>query len=348
MVPGARFPRLRAFGSAWLDALANTPPGAVPPIPAIPGLQLGPGAPGVAAPPIDFARLNGVIMRLLQPLVANEPSIESLELAFDPAQSDLNADQLVVSAVANLRHTAWSADRTQLHVGLGIKADIPSSQAPIDARVTLSTAIAPFADFALHRYQSKAAEAQPAAPQSADDIFNLELREYLAQVQKISDFEDIVDVFQSICGLRFMAQNENIDRLKAAVDAAPDAASSQALALELQTARLAREKLSETQIRIVRDTSGRAQTISVKLRNVPVASALFMDQLDVELTPTQVTLAGKGRVVKGVEVYALAKPLVITTLGKVSQADPATLDAISARLANWLALALPFLKNAAL
>ena len=45
---------------------------------------------------------------------------------------------------------------------------------------------------------------------------------------------------------------------------------------------------------------------------------------------------------KGVEVYALAKPLVITTLGKVSQADPATLDAISARLANWLALALPF------
>jgi hypothetical protein len=205
----------------------------------------------------------------------------------------------------------------------------------------------PLADFALQRYKAKQAGKVADPPQGPDDFFQAYLREKLARTPNLTSFEDVVDLFQYICALRFVAQNDHIDRLKEALAAATDPAAKNSLAAELAYARSQRENMSNVRSQIVRDPSGNIQSVDLPLVNLQISPALMLERVDLHVTPTEISAKAKVGIVRGVEVYALVKPVIIMTLMQLQQRDPATVARQRAFVQSLLAQAKPFLLNGA-
>jgi hypothetical protein len=336
LLPGERRERLRQFGGQLFNALTNG--------------QGGPIAPGAGGPaqPLDFAKINDAVAALLQPLLAGEASIESFDLRFDPTQTNLAADTVAATANLVLRRSAWSASPSRLHLDLRAVANLNApggARATVDGNIDFQTAVVPLANFALQRVKARQAGKIAEPPASADDFFQAYLREKLARTPSLNNFEDVVDFFQYICALRFVAQNDNIDRLKEALAAATDPAIQNGLAAELAAARLQRESMSNVRTHIERDASGNIRAIDLPLANVEISPALTLDRVDLHVTETEVTGKVTVGVERGVEVYALVKPIAILTLQQLQQRDPATVARQRAFIQGLLLNARPFLMN---
>src|SRR6185437_2176846 len=126
------------------------------------------------------------------------------------------------------------------------------------------------------------------------------------------------------------------DRLKEAMSAATDPAVRNSLAAELADARRVRESMSGVRSQIVRDASGNIQSVDLPLVNMPLSPALMLDAVELHITPTEITAKGKVSVVRGVEVYALVKPILLITLQQMQQRDPATVARQRAFIQNLL------------
>jgi len=341
ILPGERRERLRQFGGQLFNALTNGQAG--------PGGLNGPGA-GGQAQPLDFAKINDAVAALLEPLLAGDASIESFDLRFDPAQTNLAADTVAATANAALRRSGWSTSPSRLHLDLRAVANLNApggARATVDGNVDVQTAVVPLANFALQRFKARQTDKVPEPPSSADDFFQAYLREKLARTQTLSNFEDVVDFFQYLCALRFVAQNDNIDRLKEALAAATDPAIRNSLAAELAVSRLQRENMSNVRSHIERDASGNIRAIDLPLVNVAISPALMLDRVDLHVTETTITAKATVGIQRGVEVYALVKPIVILTLQQLQQRDPATVARQRAFVQNLLLMAKPYLFNGA-
>ena len=342
--PGERRERLRQFGTNLFNAFANGQAGAGGPIP--PGVfGPGPGGPGM---PLDINKVNESIAALLQPLLAGEASIESFDLRLDPAQTNLAADTIAATVNVALRRSAWSTSPSRIHLDLVSVASLNApggARALADGDLAVQTAVVPLADFALQRYKAKQAAKIADPPQGADDFFQAYLREKLARTPNLTSFEDVVDLFQYICALRFVAQNDHIDRLKESLAAATDAGVRNSLAAELAYARSQRENMSNVRSQIVRDASGNIQSVDLPLVNLQISPALMLERVDLHVTPTEITAKAKIGIVRGVEVYALVKPVIIMTLQQLQQRDPATVARQRAFVQSLLVYAKPFLFN---
>ncbi len=112
---------------------------------------------------------------------------------------------------------------------------------------------------------------------------------------------------------------------------------------ELAGARLQRENMSNVRSHIERDASGNIRALDLPLVNVRISPALMLDRVDLHVTETEITAKATVGVERGVEVYALVKPIVILTLQQLQQRDPATVARQRAFIQNLLAMARPFL-----
>jgi hypothetical protein len=70
-----------------------------------------------------------------------------------------------------------------------------------------------------------------------------------------------------------------------------------------------------------------------------------LDRVDLHVTENEIIAKAKVGVVRGVEVYALVKPIVILTLQQLQQRDPATVARQRAFVQGLLLSARPFLLN---
>jgi hypothetical protein len=287
------------------------------------------GAGGQAAPaqPLDIGRLNSAIPAMLGQLARGDAAIESWGLYFDPSGSDLGQDRLAIVTDLALRQTAWSAETTRVHLEVRARADVRTpgaAKAAIDFRLILDTPAHAAADYAARQFQAKRCGSPPTVATGAQDYFIARFCEKLGRTPPLADFEELADLTQYIAALRFLAQNDEIDRLKSALASAATDQQRQALASELANQRVGRDRLAATKLQVVRDPYGRAQAITLALANVEVGSILFAQRVDVAIAPRNITLSGQAEVRKGVELYALAKPLIVLTLNRLAQRDPAT------------------------
>lgn len=328
--PGTRRERLRALGGQLFDALVNPAPGS------------NPAAPG----PLDFGRINEVIPKLLAPALAGNSAVESFNLQFDPAATNLALDRARAVADVVFRRTGWSSQPSSAHLVLTTAADFAGPSAPrahVEAQLGMQTAVAPLIDYALRRWVAKH---QPPAggPASADDFFAAALAEKLARTPKIASLEDVADMYQYLAALRFLAQNDEIDRLRTMLAAAPDEPSRSRLAAELTSARQKRDQLAGgAQTQIERDATGAVQSITLSYQNIPVGQgAAVLSRIDVRLTQGDLGASVTGDIVKGLEVYALVKPVILLTLERLQMRDPATIERQRVFVQGLLAQALGY------
>ena len=79
-----------------------------------------------------------------------------------------------------------------------------------------------------------------------------------------------------------------------------------------------------TQLQFDRDSSGRLQAITLALVNVEIGPALIVQRADVVIAEHNITVTGQAELRRGVELYALLKPVIVLTLNRLAQRDPAT------------------------
>jgi hypothetical protein len=277
--------------------------------------------------PLDIGRLNGAIPALLGQLARGDAAIESWGLFFDPANSDLGQDRLAAVTDLVLRSTAWSAETSRLHIELRANADVRTpgaAKAFLDFRVIMDTPLPALADYAARQFQAKRCGSPPTMAAGANDYFMARFCEKLGRTPPLANFEDLADLAQYVAALRFLAQNDNVDRLQSALASAATDDQRRAIASELAAERVARDQLAASRLQVVRDANGRAQAITLGLRNVQVGDALYAQQVDVAVTERNLTLTGRAEVRKGVELYVLLKPVIVITLNRLAQRDPAT------------------------
>lgn len=287
-------------------------------------------------PKLDFARINEVLASLLPTVLSGDTRLESLRLEFDPAHTDLSKDMLRLTADASLRRTAWSLESTTLHAELGAAADLAApggARADADARIVLRTAVVPLADFGLQRLKSQSSPSST-GPDAVPNV-QQQIREYLRQVDQIASLDDAFDVYQHCSSLLFRDANEQVDRLKRQLRSVEDEPTRQRLAAELSSARLQRDRATNVRTRVVRDSAGHVERFSITLAPPegaanPTGTAIgpvTLEGLEVVVAEREVSLAIAGRITKGVEVYALLKPMIFGTLERIQARDPVTLDA---------------------
>ena len=107
--PGERLERLKELGGGLLDSIGGALPNLLPPA--------GP------TEPLEPSKLNGVFQTLLAPIVSGDASIESLYFGFDPLETNLAEDRLGLQLSAILRRSAWSSQRSELHVHVTVRVD---------------------------------------------------------------------------------------------------------------------------------------------------------------------------------------------------------------------------------
>lgn len=281
-----------------------------------------------ATQPLDFGRINAAIPQLLGQLARGDAAIQSWGLFFDPSGSDLGQDRLAATMDLALRQTAWSAAPSQAHLELRAAADVRTpgaNRATIDFRLVLDTAAVAAADYAVRQFQSRRCGSPPTTASGPDDYFVARFCEKLGRTPPLADFEELADLAQYIAALRFLSENDEIDRLKAAQASAATDDQRRALGAQLAAARVGRDRLAGSGLKFVRDSAGRTQAITLSLKDVHIGSAVFAPQIDVAITDHTITAVGSAQVLKGVEVYALVKPLIVLALNKLAQRDPATI-----------------------
>lgn len=288
---------------------------------------------GSNAPAIDFNKINAALPDLFGPLINGDLYIDSIQVRFDPQRTNLAQDTFRLSIDLGLRKSAWSTSPSHLHVDVGAVADTLNPLAPratIEAQVRIDTDLVALADQRLQKYKAQnptnATATSIPAPQSENEFFQARFAEKLARTDRLSSFDELVDLFQYINSMRFLAQNENIDRLKNALVATTDPAARDKFAAELVKARKARDGLAKTRLDIQRDPSGNAQAIVVGTSSADPSADPAIERAEATVTAQSITAGATVRIQKGMEFYVFAKPLVIGALDRLQQRDPAVLE----------------------
>ena len=199
-----------------------------------------------------------------------------------------------------------------------------AAKAPIEFRIVMDTPLPALADYAARQFKAQRCGNPPTAATSADDYFLARFCEKLGRTPTLTNFEELADLAEYVAALRFLAQNDDVDRLKSALSSAATDEQRRLVASELANQRVGRDRLASSRLQVVRDTLGRAQAITLGLQNVELGSALFAQQVDVAVSERNITLTGRAEVRKGVELYVLLKPVIVLTLNRLAQRDPAT------------------------
>jgi len=308
---GERVERLRKLGGQVIGALAADPQ---------------------AAPkPLDVPQLNEGILSLLEPLLTQERALESLHIGFDPVATNFARDTIKLRADARLKHTGWSPNPTQINIELQARmarSDNRAQQALLEGQLHVETDVIPLANRAIARILGRAQPRAPAGdgrPMSAEEDFQARLRAKLERTPPLASMDELVDLGIYLAGLRMAVVNDQIDRLKDDLNAAADERARAALQADLDQVRLARDRMFDVRPRVERDERGRAAALVFTAVDSGLSAGGRMDRLELVLREHEIHLAAGGSLLRGVESYALLKPLVMNTLERLQNRDPDTL-----------------------
>lgn len=306
-----RVDRLRKLGGQVVGALAADPQS--------------------APKPLDVPKLNQGILSLLEPLLTQERAIESLHIGFDPAATNFARDTITLRADARLKRTGWSPNPTQINIELQARMarrDNGAQQALLEGQLHVETDVIPLVNRAIARLMNRAQRPAPAGGSrllTAEEDFQARLRAKLERTPPLASMDELVDLGVYLAGLRMAVVNDQIDRLKDGLNAAPDERSRAALQAELDEVRLSRDRMFDVRPRVDRDENGRTAALVFTVVNSGLPGSGRMDHLEFVLREHDIHLVADGSLLQGVEFYALFKPVLMNTLERLQNRDPDTL-----------------------
>jgi hypothetical protein len=187
-----------------------------------------------------------------------------------------------------------------------------------------TTDVLALSNFAIPRLRDRLrSEIQPGAP---DEEIKLRMLRRLEQTGPIQSLDELADLITSMASLNFLAKTEEIDRVRNDLARTTDALARRDLEGRLDELRFERDALLAVRPTIIRAANGDAAQIVIKMGDIRGSQAAYIDALEVVIAHNHVTIAGQAGVGQGVELYMLAKPLVISTLARIQSRDPRTIE----------------------
>lgn len=290
------------------------------------------GENGPNASALDIAKLNDGIVALLAPLLDEEGGLEYLRLRFDPAETNLARDTVHLVGAARLRRSSWSDQPTQVDLDLHGTMQRRSDGRPagvLDGRLRFQTDVIALANRAMARFADRLdRQAQQRSvgdgPLNAEETFRLRMREKLAATPPLATMDDVVDLILSFSGLRLTSINDRIAELKAELASTTDDKARVDLQKQLEADRNQRDQMLDLRPQVERDDLGQAVAMHLSLDRSRVDEATKIERLRVVITARDVSLDLVGNTLQGMELYAIAKPLVMNTLARIQSRDPDT------------------------
>jgi hypothetical protein len=290
--------------------------------------------PALNPPPVDIAKLNDGLMALIKPLLGEEGGLESVQLRFDPAATNLARDTARLIGSATMRRSGWSDQPTL--VDFDVRASVARQEdsrprVMLDGGVRFQTDVIALANRVVVRQRRdldrRAKQgAVREAPIDADETFRLHWREKLERTAELRTMDDVADLFIFYSGLRLAAANDRIDELTARIAAAADERAREDLRDDLAEARASRDQMFAIRPKVDRDDTGRARALTFTMIQTDWDRDTQIERFRLAITPRQLTLDVVGGTSTGVEAYALVKPILLNTLTRIQARDPATLE----------------------
>jgi hypothetical protein len=315
-----RLERLRQMGGRLIDGLANPAPGQ--------------GA--AAAAGVDVQRLNEGVEELVDPLVTRDPALRSLRFYFDPQETNLAQDRVTLMALVGLNHTAWSPQPSNLDVQVRARVEPPAGGpllASAAGRLTATTDVLALANYAVPRLRERMrSEIRPGAP---DEEIKLRMLRRLEQTGPIRSLDELADLITSMASLNFLSKTEEIDRTRNELARVLDEPRRRDLEGRLDELRFERDAMLAIRPMIVRGPDGAAAQITIKLGGLRGTQGAYIDALEAIIAHDHVAVSGQAGLAQGVELYMLAKPLVISTFARIQARDPRTLEFQRGMVEQW-------------
>jgi hypothetical protein len=290
------------------------------------------GDAGSNAPALDISKVNEGIVALLEPLLDEEGGLEYLRLRFDPAETNLARDTVHLVGAARLRKSAWSNEPTQVDLDLhGTMQRRPDGRpvGVLDGGLRFQTDVIALANRAMTRFADRLGRrAQQGSVRdgqlTAEETFRLRMREKLAATPPLESMDDLIDLILSFSGLRLSSINDRIAELKSQIASAPDDKARLDLTTQLDAARNQRDQMLDLRPQIERGDAGQAVAMHLTMDRSRVDAATKIERLRVAVTDRQVSIELVGNSLQGMELYAIAKPLLMNTLTRIQARDPDT------------------------
>jgi hypothetical protein len=264
---------------------------------------------------------------MLEPLARPDSALEAIELRVDPEVSNLARDRVALVGSARMRWTRWSADPSNLDLAVNAQVT-PQGEGPrearIDAEAHVSTNVIALANYGLPKFaQSMTAPPDEKLSGHADVLIKQRVAEKLARVGEITSMDDLADVFTHVTALRMMTLNEEVERLRARIDAEPD---NHEVVVQLHAARLERDKQFDSRPTIERNPSGAVEAIHLVMKTTQPLQGSRVNRYDVRVTAHDITVSIGGTTRDGVAIYTVAKPAVVRMLARIQARDPEAID----------------------
>jgi hypothetical protein len=290
----------------------------------------GENAPNASA--LDIAKLNDGIVALLQPLLDEEGGLEYLRLRFDPAETNLARDTVHLVGAARLRRSSWSDQPTQVDLDLhGTMQRRPDGRpvGVLDGRLRFQTDVIALSNRAMARFADRLdRQAQQRSVRdgslNAEETFRVRMREKLAAAPPLETMDDVIDLILSFSGLRLSSINDRIAELKAELASTTDDKARLDLQRQLDADRNQRDQMLDLRPQVERDDLGQAVAMHLSLDRSRVDEATKIERLRVAITARELSIDLVGNTLQGMELYAIAKPLVTNTLARIQSRDPDT------------------------
>jgi len=329
----ARRERIRALSAQALDAF------------------LPPDGGGPVGP--DGARFGAAAAAIL-----GDGLIETLTVKLDPAGTNLKEDKVKFDTVATMRRSPWAPEPSKLSSQMNVKIgpnEAGAAAAAIDGKLRFQTQTVPLVNYALAQYKIRAAEEANKThdgPPTSEDVLKSRINAKLQTVDAILSIDEVADLMNQLAEIRLSFVNEEIEGLRAALAKAPDDEARKEASAALTAARVKRDRLLEVRSKTVRGKDGAAESISLKLAMLDLIPGADMKTFDVTLSNNEITATLVGDVYQYVELYPLAKPLLIGTLERIQAGDVQAVEtmrrAINVYLSQGLKPLLPEAQGAEL
>lgn len=298
-----------------------------------------------AEAPLDIDKINLAIATILQPLVAENPEIDSIGLVLDRNNTDLNRDRLGLRLTTGLTRTSWApSERTVFATDLVVQATRRASNSgevvdlELDASLNVETPSIPMlvytAGIARNLIDCDVQTGDPARDAAAFVCVQL------SELQSVPDLAGLGAQMIAVKEGLVRLVNANIASLEQALASASNEAERTALEQKLRSARATLAFVEALTLDPTLADDGSVQELLVRAPQTLDLGVVKLANLSLRVAERQVALSGKV-VAEGVlpaADFARYREEIVSTLRGAESNDPGALNRLKEVASIYISL----------
>lgn len=292
--------------------------------------------------PLDYAKINSIIQALLDPLAGDDPIVSAVGMRLNPDNTDLVNDKLQLELTTDLRRTTWSEAPTRFTTILRGQARILPGETPeaaevLELRIGSDFEVATDA-VPMLRYMSvqiKDLVGCSRATRPSQEFVCVKL----AELGTVDSLESVSGLLVGVRDGLVLLIDEEINRLKAAIAAAPSDIDLERLATELKTVLDQKRFVGALTLNTAMDEAGAVKEIQVASgRPLALGRDIRLDSGRIVLAREKLTIgfAINARNLFPARDYQAFKGMLVDLFREVESGNPDALETVKSYASMYM------------